>query len=167
MLGWTPSGSAVGSVTCARDHPHGPGAPTTSWFDLGAARRSAVNNHSSPSKSPPGYLTPPASVVGRESTSRNPPDWLVPVRLASANACLWRVPSSVRSAAVGWAPRRHCCSDQPLAAVDRSRRWRLLKWLRHEILTQKFAALFVSHAWDEIESFCDHALILADGRLHE
>ena len=170
MLGWTPSGSAVGSVTCDRTIRMAPVRLSHRGLIWAPQDAPLVNNQTTVKNL---LLGDPDATRERVLAVLAAVDLSEPTRLAGNLSGGERQRLSLARAVLGAERCRRLGTatpllllDEPLAAVDRSRRWRLLKWLHHEILTQKFAALFVSHAWDEIESFCDHALILADGRLH-
>jgi molybdate transport system ATP-binding protein len=53
--------------------------------------------------------------------------------------------------------------DEPLSALDRSRKVELLAYIRTTCETFKIPALFVSHAIDEVAQLATHTVVLDDG----
>lgn len=57
--------------------------------------------------------------------------------------------------------------DEPLAAVDRARRERILPYLLRIRQDLRVPLIYVTHDADELEQLADRILVIADGRLHE
>lgn len=169
LLGWTPSGQASGSMQCA-ELPRMAPTPLAARGLIWAPQDAPLVNNQSVRRNV--LLGDPDATDAHARAVLTAVELTDPSALAGNLSGGERQRLSLARAVLGAARWRRLgvvtpliLLDEPLAAVDRARRWRLLTWLRHELLAQKYAALCVSHAWDEIESFCDHAMILDGGHL--
>ncbi len=169
LLGWTPTGVASGTVTCA-------GEPRTAPTPL--ARRGLAW---SPQDAPLVWtqcvtnnarLGDPDASDDRLAAVLTAMELSEPHRRAGDLSGGERQRVSLARAILGGDRLRRqgiatplLLLDEPLSAVDHQRRGRLLRWLKRDLEDAKAAAILVSHSWSEVESFCDHALILSGGRV--
>ena len=122
-----------------------------------------------------GALFPHLSVAGNlrlaPSGGGLPEDQIV--QLLELGPLMKRMPEKLSGgermrAALGRALRaRHevLLLDEPLASLDKERRQSLLALIRRLATELPVAIVYVSHDWQEIQTLCQHALVLDGGRL--
>lgn len=55
--------------------------------------------------------------------------------------------------------------DEPLAALDRARRYAFTEFIKRIAVEFTMSYIYVSHDWEEIESLCDEVMIFEHGKM--